>query len=372
MPFIEVHHITKSFDGPPVLRDVSFSVDEGGILCLLGPSGCGKTTLLRVIAGLETPDAGRVICKGRNLRGLPIYRRRFGLMFQDFALFPHRDVLGNVGFGLRMQGLPPARVRERAAEMLALVGLSGFEARDVNELSGGERQRVALARSLAPNPRLLMLDEPLGSLDRALRERLMGELRAIIKAVGVTAIYVTHDQQEAFAIADRVIVMDAGCKVQEGTPEDIYFRPATPFVARFLGMTNLVPGTIVATGEELVVETALGLLRLDSGGISPPEEAAPVMVLIRPEAAEVAEEGVNLIEGLVVASSFRGDRCRVIVRHAEAGDLLLHFGAGEPLPPPGEFARLSLRPGAIVILQELNLLKKKDNARSPRRKDAKI
>jgi ABC-type Fe3+/spermidine/putrescine transport system ATPase subunit len=358
MSFIEVHNVTKSFDGVPVLCDVSFSVEKGAILCLLGPSGCGKTTLLRIISGLEIPDAGRVLCEGHDTHGAPIHRRRFGLMFQDFALFPHKDVFGNVAFGLRMQGLPLAQVRARVVEMLELVGLAGFETRDVNELSGGERQRVALARSLAPNPRLLMLDEPLGSLDRALRERLMNELRAILKSVGVTAIYVTHDQQEAFAIADRVIVMETGHKVQEDTPEGIYRHPATPFVARFLGMTNLLSGTVVESGAELVVQTSLGRLYVDAQGLPlpSPEISSQVMVLIRPEAAErVSEatlpEATNLVEGKVWARSFRGDRCHVVVRHTGAGDLALSFGGGDRVPPPGTSIRLSLHPRAITLLR---------------------
>jgi ABC-type Fe3+/spermidine/putrescine transport system ATPase subunit len=356
MPFIQVRNVSKSFEGAHVLYDVSFDVEKGAILCLLGPSGCGKTTLLRIIAGLETPDAGWVLCEGQDVRGIPSHRRRFGLMFQDFALFPHKDVFGNVAFGLRMQGLPAGQVRARVTTMLQLVGLAGFETRDVNELSGGEQQRVALARSLAPSPRLLMLDEPLGSLDRALRERLMNELRTILKSVDVTAIYVTHDQQEAFAIADRVIVMEEGRKVQEDTPEGIYRHPATPFVARFLGMTNVLKGTVVESGDDLVVETSLGRLHVDGQGIPSPQVSAQVMVLVRPEAAERVSEttlskAVNLIEGKVKSRSFRGDRCYIVVRHAEAGDVALSFGGGDQLPPPGSPICLSLHPEAITLLR---------------------
>ena len=243
--------------------------------------------------------------------------------------------------------------------MLELVGLAGFETRDVNGLSGGERQRVALARSLAPNPHLLMLDEPLGSLDRALRERLMNELRAILKTVGVTAIYVTHDQQEAFAIADWIVIMHEGRKVQEGTPQGIYRYPATPFVARFLGMTNLLMGTVVAAGTDVVVQTSLGQLRVDGGYSSFSgsfEEVEEVIVLIRPEAAQCLGSGappeiVNLVEGEVGERSFRGDRCRVVVRHAQASDLVLSFSADDKLPPPGAPIRLALHPQAITLLK---------------------
>ena len=213
--FLEVTHVSKSYPGLPVLKEASFAVAEGEIVCLLGPSGCGKTTLLRVVAGLETPDTGRVTFAGNDLATIPVHQRAFGFMFQDYALFPHRDVLGNVAFGLRMQGTPAAKITERVREALALVGLSGFERRRVIELSGGEMQRVALARSLAPRPQLLMLDEPLGALDRALREQLMNDLRGILKRIGLTALYVTHDQSEAFAIADRVLIMRDGQIVKE-------------------------------------------------------------------------------------------------------------------------------------------------------------
>jgi ABC-type Fe3+/spermidine/putrescine transport system ATPase subunit len=357
MPFIQVRGVSKRFDDAPVLRDISFDLERGAILCLLGPSGCGKTTLLRIVAGLENPDAGRVLCQGQNLRGLPVHRRRFGLMFQDFALFPHKDVFGNVAFGLRMQHLPPDEVRARVTETLDLVGLAGFQSRDVTELSGGERQRVALARSLAPSPRLLMLDEPLGSLDRAMRERLMNELHAILKSVGVTAIYVTHDQQEAFAIADRVIVMNRGRKVQEGTPERIYRHPATAFVARFLGLTNLLPGRVIQTGPPPIVETPLGPLHLgQQKEASLPPPGAEATILVRPEAAETANEteqteGPNLLEGRVQERSFRGAQCRLVVRHDRAGDLTFFLRGSTPLPAVGQPIRLFLGPQAISLLK---------------------
>ena len=290
MPLLEVLAIDKSFAETPVLRDVSFRVDEGEIVCLLGPSGCGKTTILRIVAGLEVPTAGDLVFDGRPLRDVPIHERGFGLMFQDYALFPHKNVAANVAFGLRMQSLPRAVIMARVAEMLALVGLKGYEARRVYELSGGEQQRVALARSLAPGPRLLMLDEPLGSLDRARREELMVELRAILKRVGLTALYVTHDQSEAFAVADRVLIMRAdpqgGWIEQAGTPAEVYRRPATAYVARFLGFKNLVKGTIGQDARD-EVETPMGTLHVSE--VSDAVKAGqPVTVLIRPEAAGFA------------------------------------------------------------------------------------
>ena len=256
---LEIEHISKSYPGLPVLHDVSLGAADGEIVCLLGPSGCGKSTLLRIVAGLEAPDTGRVIFDGHEMAGVPPHRRRFGLMFQDYALFPHKDVLGNVAFGLRMARLPSPEISRRVGEALALVGLSGYERRRVTELSGGEQQRVALARSLAPRPRLVMLDEPLGALDRALREQLMNDLRAILKQVGVTALYVTHDQEEAFAIADRIAILHARLEAGEGghieqiaAPGEVYRRPASVYVARFLGFRNLVEGRVVGPwrGEE--------------------------------------------------------------------------------------------------------------------------
>ena len=221
-----------------VLHNVTLSLESRHILCLLGPSGCGKTTLLRIIAGLERPDRGKVLFDGTDMARIPPHRRRFGMMFQEFALFPHKNVFENVAFGLRMQKLPREEISRRTGEMLALVGLDGFGRRGVHTLSGGERQRVALARSLAPSPRLLMLDEPLGSLDRPLRERLLPELRQILKEIGITAIFVTHDHAEAFAMADVIAVFDKGRIEQMDTPENLRKSPANRTVADFLGVRH--------------------------------------------------------------------------------------------------------------------------------------
>jgi len=350
MSLLEAYHLTKSYSGGRFPDDISFAVDEGEILCLLGPSGCGKTTLLRIIAGLEIPDGGKMLFEGRDIRDAPVHRRNFGLVFQDQALFPHKNVFENIAFGLRMQRLPKEEIRERVAEVLNLVGMVGFEERDVNELSGGEQQRVALARSLAPRPRLLMLDEPLASLDRSLRERLMNELRTILKGAGVTAIYVTHDQQEAFAVADRVVIMDQGRKVQEGRPEEVYQRPATEFVARFLGLANLLPGQVVEAGPPLAVETALGqLTTTDSPALT---VGQAVTVLIRPEGARCLEAGKpaeNSIVGQVQARSFRGGHYQITV--AAAGGTSLRFeldAVNGPVPEPGE--QVTLRPHRVQVL----------------------
>lgn len=303
MSLLTLSQIEKRYGQTPVLRGVDLTLEKGEIVCLLGPSGCGKSTLLRIVAGLEHPEVGTLHFDGEDLTRIPVYRRQFGLMFQEFALFPHKNVAENIAFGLRMQKLPRSVVDARVAEVLDLVSLQGYGNRSIFELSGGERQRVALARSLAPHPRLLMLDEPLGSLDRTLRQDLMLELRRILKRVGVSALYVTHDQQEAFAVADRVVVMHAGQFEQIGPPQLVYARPATPFVARFLGLTNLLPIQTILP-DHLHVETGLGRFRL-------PETASThaTILLIRPEitAEQLSTAGdAGSVQGQVKAVSFRG------------------------------------------------------------------
>lgn len=308
MTILDIRSVSKSFVAPvKVVDDVSLSLADGEILCLLGPSGCGKTTLLRIVAGLETADSGAIWFEDHDMSRVPPHERGMGLMFQDFALFPHLNVYDNVAYGLRMQKWPAASVDERVREMLELVQLSDFAARPVDELSGGEQQRVALARSLAPGPSLLMLDEPLGALDRSLRERLMLDLRQILKEVGVTALYVTHEQTEAFAVGDRIAIMNAGRIEQIGPPQAVYKNPATPFVARFLGYRNLVQG-VMAGGQ---VNTHIG--RFDgAGGESAPLPEQAVTLLIPPDARVKPDTGSdcgaasNEFRATVTAVSFRG------------------------------------------------------------------
>lgn len=241
---LSLEEATVRFGGRAVLDAVGLDVAEHEIVCVLGPSGSGKSTLLRVVAGLQPLDGGRVSLDGRDQSGVPAHKRGVGLMFQDHQLFPQRDVGGNVAFGLRMRGVSRPQQDERVRELLELVGLLGAARRAVASLSGGEQQRVALARALAPRPRLLMLDEPLGQLDRSLRERLVVELRELFGRLGTTVLAVTHDQGEAFALADRVVVMRDGRIAQSGTPLEVWQRPADEFVARFLGFDNVVEGMV--------------------------------------------------------------------------------------------------------------------------------
>jgi len=252
---LRVERVTVRFDGVPALDRATLDVSSGETVTVLGPSGSGKTTLLRVVAGLEAPDEGRVGLDGHDLAGVPPHRRGIGLVFQDHALFPHRNVAENVGFGLRMRGDDPGATAGRVRELLELVGLTGFDRRSVGTLSGGEQQRVALARALAPEPRLLLLDEPLGSLDRRLRDRLLDDLARLLEGLAVSALYVTHDHTEAFTLGDRVAVMRRGRVVQVATPDELWARPVDDDTARFLGMPN-VDDTEIVRPEGVTVRPA--------------------------------------------------------------------------------------------------------------------
>jgi ABC-type Fe3+/spermidine/putrescine transport system ATPase subunit len=346
---LTITRLTKRFGATVAVEDLSLTVEENEIVCLLGPSGCGKTTLLRLIAGLETADVGAIHLDGEDLAGVPVHQRNLGFMFQDFALFPHKNVFQNVAFGLQMAKMDTLAIDERVREVLTLVGLANRGERRIETLSGGEQQRVALARSLAPSPRLLLLDEPLGSLDRALRERLMNELRAILKRIGVTAITVTHDQSEAFALADRIVVMDAGRVLQVGTPEKVYRNPASPAVARFLGLSNLLPGEILPA-DPMTVHTDLGSFKIAERARA--STAAAPILLLRPEAATVCPTDDTIpLEATLVACSFRGRHYQITVA-PPAGPTLTFVLRAEPsdIPAVGESMRLHIDLNAISLI----------------------
>jgi ABC-type Fe3+/spermidine/putrescine transport system ATPase subunit len=301
---LALRSITKSYQGTALLAGVSFEMGRLETLCLLGPSGSGKSTILQIIAGLEAPESGSVLWDGMDLASTPAHERDFGLVFQDYALFPHLDVHDNVAFGLRMKGWAPEAVQRRVDEVLQLVNLSGFEHRSISHLSGGEQQRVALARALAPKPRLLMLDEPLGALDRALRDQLLDDLRALLKRSRIPAIYVTHDQEEAFSLADRIALLHAGHIVRQGTPDEIWAKPGSPWVATFLGLGTVLEGTALAGGG----------LRTQAGTIAPPcrhrhPPGATVRVLARLEPSRTGA----LLNGTVSDVVFQPDGYRVLL-----------------------------------------------------------
>ncbi|MFZ6030767.1 MAG: ABC transporter ATP-binding protein [Chloroflexota bacterium] len=319
---LTVSNLSKSFATTPALVQVTFDVAAGETVALLGPSGCGKSTLLSLVAGLQAPDEGEIRWDGRSLHGVPPHQRSFGLMFQDYALFPHLNVFENVAFGLHMLHLPTGEIKSTVEKALNLVGLPDAARRDVNTLSGGEQQRVALARSLAPQPRLLMLDEPLGSLDRNLRERLTGELRHILRQMAQTALYVTHDLEEAFALADRIVLMHAGRIEQIGAPQALYRHPATPFVARFLGLTNLLQGQV----NDGRVKTPVGTF------LAPHQPEGPCTVLVRPDAANLAGGPYNIC-GTVAGQLFRGSYVEVTI---SAGTTHLTFDVRGAVPAVGE------------------------------------
>lgn len=341
---LEVRDVYKSYEGKPLLEGISFQVARGETLCLLGPSGSGKSTLLRIIAGLETPEGGQVFWDGQDLTGVPAFRRNFGLMFQDYALFPHRNVAQNVAFGLRMHGMQAEEIDRRVRSALEMVNMASFANRRVTDLSGGEQQRVALARALAPGPRLLMLDEPLAALDRALREQLSTELRRILHETHIPAIYVTHDQEEAFAIADRLVLLDEGHIVQRGTPAEVYRQPATTWVARFLGLPNMLSGEIIRVNP-LQVRTGVGVFEpaCVQGQLA---TGQAVSLLLRPAGARLGSAGqANTISGKVEDAIFRGATYQVILKTSVGIDLSFFLSEA---PPKGKELTLMIPPEEMI------------------------
>jgi thiamine transport system ATP-binding protein len=332
---LQVNEATIRFGTTTAVDGADLAVADGEVLALLGPSGSGKTTLLRAVAGLQALDRGSIGWDGEDLGPVPAHRRGFGLVFQDFALFPHLDVGDNVAFGLKMQGIARSERAAAASEALGRVDLAGFERRKVSSLSGGQQQRVALARALAAGPRMLLLDEPLGSLDRALREHLAGDLRQVLARPGITALYVTHDQSEAFTVADRITIIDHGRIVQRGTPEEVWRRPADEFVARFLGFRTVIDATVVGG-------------RLEAGPLgSFPAPAGPtgsVRVVVRPDAVRVDPAGQ--VEAVVTSVAFRGVHSVVGL---DVGDLEVEAHERRP-PAPGDRVRLQIDPAELTIL----------------------
>jgi putative spermidine/putrescine transport system ATP-binding protein len=334
----------KTFaDGTRALEQVTLAIAPGETLVFLGPSGCGKTTMLRIIAGLEAPDAGgRVLFNEADVTGVPIERRNVGMVFQSYALFPNMTVAENIGYGLKIRGVRGKERAARVAELMTLTGIEGLERRRVDQLSGGQRQRVALARAVAVRPSVLLLDEPLTALDAALRERLRIELDRLLRALGMTTIYVTHDQAEAMALADRIVVMRKGAIAQIGTPRDIYFEPATRFVAEFIGAANIIEADAVD-----------GMLLLPGGRIPLPDRgiAGRVAAMVRPEAIDIVAIEDAPLRGQVERVSFTGSRQRVTIVGAADRALVVDASNMLDLSPTARVG-LAFRPGAVRILPE--------------------
>jgi spermidine/putrescine transport system ATP-binding protein len=338
IPHLEVAGITKRYDEVTALEDVSLAVEQGAYVVLLGPSGSGKTTLLSVIGGFTVPSAGRVAIAGRDVTALSPARRPTTTLFQDYALFPHMSVVGNVGFGLKVRGVAGAERERKIAAALELVNLAGFGHRGIHELSGGQRQRVALARALVVEPEILLLDEPLGALDLNLRRQMQDELLALQHRTGRSFVHVTHDQEEAMALASLVVVMNKGRIEDSGPPKRVYERPATLFTAAFMGESTQIPGR----GDGQSVETAIGVL---PGGLS-----GDVMLVVRPENIRTEDGGIDLGPARLREATFQGAHYRVLAR-SERGeqDFVLR------LPPDaaveqGRLLQLSCRPESLIVL----------------------
>ncbi|MGQ3298489.1 ABC transporter ATP-binding protein [Reyranella sp.] len=339
---ISLANCAKTFaDGTRALEPLDLAIDAGETVVFLGPSGCGKTTTLRIIAGLEEPDAGgQVLFDGTDVTHLPIEQRNVGMVFQSYALFPNMTVAGNVGYGLRIRKVPEAQVKARVSEMLAMMQITRLADRQIDQLSGGQRQRVALARAIAVRPRALLLDEPLTALDAKLRDTLRLEIDSLLRSLGITAIYVTHDQAEAMALGDRIVVMEHGRVAQIGKPRDIYQRPATRFVADFIGTMNRLTGSVSS-----------GTFTCKAGGIAWPEAPATATeILFRPEDIRVVESGeATGLKGTVAAAFFLGDRTRLFVDVGEAQPLVIESTARRDFSH-GDPVGLAIDPRGLLVL----------------------
>lgn len=340
---LKLINMSKTYpDGTRALLSTDMTVNTGEVVSLLGPSGCGKTTLLRMIAGLETPDAGGEIWFDEdNVTPLPVEQRKVGMVFQSYALFPNMSVRANIGYGLKMQKLPKPEIEARVDEVLEMCQLENFAHRAIDALSGGQRQRVALARAIAPRPRLLLLDEPLSALDAALREALRDELAILLRKFQITAIFVTHDQDEAMAIADRVAVMSQGRVAQSGTPEELYRNPKTAFVAGFVGNAMHLKGDMAQNGAG---QTTLKLL---GGQLSLDHNAADKDVFVRAEDVHIVETGP--LRAVVESVTFLGTHYRVGLVGVMPGILTSIF-PGHNAPQVGDSVNLAIKPDALMLL----------------------
>jgi putrescine transport system ATP-binding protein len=345
-PLLSIEGVSKRFGAVAALDDVSLSVGAGEFFALLGPSGCGKTTLMRLVAGFETPDFGKVLLAGKDLAAAPPHRRPVNMMFQSYALFPHLDVFENIAFGLRRKGSTHEAIKARVGELLDIVQLKGLEARRIGQLSGGQKQRVALARALAPGPSLLLLDEPLGALDRKLREETQFQLKDIQRRLKTSFVIVTHDQDEALALADRIAVMRAGRIEQIGSPMEIYERPRSRFVADFVGSTNMLEGRVARDAGAWFV-APFGRIKRNDCAL---EDGARATLSLRPEQIGLARHGEGPA-GVIEDIAFRGETTQLRVR-VDSDAALRVSCANRDGFALGETVRLMIEPDAGVLFAE--------------------
>ena len=354
MATLTIAHLHSSYGPTKVLHDVGLVVPDGSVVTLLGPSGCGKTTVLRIVAGFLQPDAGTVLLDSQSLLGLPPERRRVGMVFQSYALFPHLDVWGNVAFGLRMARVGRAEQRQRIGEVLELVQLTGLERRKPAQLSGGQQQRVAIARALVTRPGLLLLDEPLSALDKQSRAEMQIELKTLQRTVGITTLFVTHDQEEAMALSDTIVVMREGRIEQAGSPGQVYSQPATPFVAEFVGLSNVVEGAVeagpVAGLRALRTLQGAELLFADH---QPIQSGQPGRASVRPERILVERSGdrvgPNHYPGRVTNAVFLGALTHIFVSTALGELRALAVNTGTGIPAPGDAVTVVIDPASVTV-----------------------
>ena len=359
MAFIEIRNLLKRFKNVVAVNNIDLDVIEGEILTLLGPSGCGKTTTLRCIAGLEKPEEGDIVIDGKPMLSdgfVPPSKRGIGMVFQNYAVWPHMKVFGNIAYGLKLQGIPRRSIRERARQALGLVGLTGLEERYPAQLSGGQQQRVALARALVRNPKVLLLDEPLSNLDAKLREKMRFEIKSLVKRMGITSVYVTHDQAEAMVISDRIAIMDSGNVVQIGTPHEIYEKPANRFVADFIGTMNFMPGEVVKVlpdTDTVYVRTEFSeKLQCKTPDVTATTPGKQVHASIRPEDVEILTEPPqakeNLFKGTIVHKAYLGNFLYFFV---DVGGTMIRVQVPYHLPQEeGQELYLFLNPEKCTIL----------------------
>ncbi len=340
---IELVNVSKDFDGEGVLKNINLKINKHEFLTLLGPSGCGKTTTLRIIAGFDYPTEGNVLFDGKDIQNIPPYKRRVNTVFQKYALFPHLNVFENIAFGLRIKKIDEKTIRLKVSEMLKLVNLEGYEKRDVDSLSGGQQQRVAIARALINEPEVLLLDEPLGALDLKLRKDMQLELKRIQVETGITFIYVTHDQEEALTMSDRIVVMNGGKIQQLGTPVDIYNEPENAFVADFIGESNILDG--IMKEDCLVNFLGKDIPCVDKGF----SENEPVDVVIRPEDIKLGLPGEGIIDGVVTSVIFKGVHYEMMIK-CNGFDFMVHSTLKEDV---GANVSLSVIPFDIHIMKKV-------------------